>query len=365
MAHHEVDEYGNAPKNAGIGDYITTAGGTYEIVDGASMTPEERSAQGIGYNPTSGLYSKKVSGITTSELSYQNYNTANQWKQQADRHVKQQLKADYETNLSNAMQGYNTNLAGLKNQETETKENYEQNVRDAQEAAYYSGQASMAGAANRGMANSAQSQAAANSLLYGVGNTMAELNSDKNMLLDKIYTNINTLTQNYNIQLDELERNKLAQELSMLSDNQLNYLAQVMNIDEFNADAYNNYRNQQMQMEWQSAENQKNRDHDIYMFGLQNGGYGGNGDNGNTNERDAYNLETALLNMDYPFTPQQLQDLERKLEGIRLGYVTVEDYQRTLNSYINSPSAPSYALNETNVRMPFDSKWSSPLYNIK
>ena len=231
-----------------------------------------------------------------SLLGLLDYSTADKWLEEANANAKQQLEADYNTNVANAQQTYNTNLADLNKQVNETDSNFTQSVRDAQQNAYYAGQASMQGAVGRGMTNSSQAQAAANSLLYGAGETMANLNLERNTLLDNIYTNINTLTQNHNIQLDELEKNRLAEELSMLSDNQLAYLDKIMAIDEYNATAKNNYNAMQTEMAWQSSEAQKDRDfnsaeaekdrnHDIYMQNLKQiaSNYSGSGSSGNGN----------------------------------------------------------------------------------
>ena len=353
MAILQVDSNGEAPKNAKIGDIVVTNGGSYEVVDVTGMNADQIQAAGIGYNPSSKLYSKKVSSITTKDLALQNYNTANQWLQQANTQAKQQLTSDYNTNLSNAMQSYNTNLSGLKQQANSVNQNYYDSVRQAKTDAYNAGKASMAGAVNRGMTNSSQSQAAANSLLYSVGTTMADLNSERNTLLNDIYTNINTLTQNYNIHLDELEKNKLAEELNSLSNNQLSYLVQIMAIDEYNADAYNNYRNQQMQMEWQSAENQKDRDHDIYMFGLQNKGNGGNGGNSGNNVSNGissggYNQAQATRLIDKALANGTITENEAKvlaglMEDADVGLISYDAVVQQLNQYANTQKGTSSA----------------------
>ena len=360
MAILQVDSSGNAPKNAKTGDIVVTNGGSYEVVDVTGMSADQIKSAGIGYNPSSKLYSKKVSSITTKDLALQNYNTANQWLQQANTQAKQQLTSDYNTNLSNAMQSYNTNLSGLKQQANTVNQNYDDSVRQAKTDAYNAGKASMAGAVNRGMTNSSQAQAAANSLLYSVGTTMSDLNSERNTLLNDIYTNINTLTQNYNIQLDELEKNKLAEELNSLSNNQLSYLAQIMAIDEYNADAYNNYRNQQMQMEWQSAENQKDRDHDIYMFGLQNSGNSGNGGNGGGQTIPSAEAILPLINGADPALQQELVDYYNSVVAGRPGY-TMDEFWRKLNgedvpedSNANTSANTSTGLITNMFSMPYD-----------
>lgn len=263
MAIWQVGKDGNAPKDAKVGDQIVTQGGTYEIIDGSQyqgMSPAQLKQAGVGYNQSSGKWSKRVSGVKSNDIALLNRNSLDQWFGQANNLAKQQLMSAYNTNISNVKQAYNKNKANYKKQIDATNADYEQYIRDAQADAYSNAIATAGSAANRGMANSTQSQAAASNAYFAAGDTMARLASNRSTLLNDIYTNLNTLTENYNIQLSELEKNRLADELAAMSNNQLQYLAQVMNIDQYNADAYNNLRNNQMQMEWQSSEAQKDRD---------------------------------------------------------------------------------------------------------
>lgn len=274
MAIYQVGKDGNAPKDAKVGDQIVTQGGMYEIIDGSQyqgMSPAQLKQAGVGYNQSSGKWSKRVSNVKTDDIALMNRSALDQWFSQANTLAKQQLMSAYNTNVSNTKQMYNKNKANYKKQIDATNEDYNQAMREAQSDAYYNAKATASSAANRGMANSAQAQAAASNAYFASGDTMARLASNRSTLLNDIYTNLNTLTENYNIQLNELEKNRLADELAALSNNQLQYLAQVMNIDQYNADAYNNLRNNQMQMEWQSSEAQKDRDFQARQAALSRG----------------------------------------------------------------------------------------------
>ena len=58
---HKVQADGNAPADAAVGDYVVTAGGTYQVV--SPNTP------GSSYNPESGKWSVKVPGYASGTLS--------------------------------------------------------------------------------------------------------------------------------------------------------------------------------------------------------------------------------------------------------------------------------------------------------
>ena len=263
VAVYYPDKSGNAPSGAKAGDQIVTAGGTYEIVDGSKyqgMSSGDLMKAGIGYNPSTGLYSKKVSKITSKDAFLQNRNTVDAWLKQSNENITNKLNEDYNTNLSSLMQTFNTNKAGLKNQENQTRAEYDKAIQDSKDQSYYDAQETILGASRNGISNGMLAQAGANNAFYSGGKRTTDLARDRITALNNIYTNLNTLTQNYNISLSELEKNKLAKELSMLSDNQLAYLEQVMNIDTYNTDVLNSITQTRQQQEWQSAEAQKDRD---------------------------------------------------------------------------------------------------------
>ena len=78
---------GNLNGKAKTGDTIVGSTGSYEVLDSsryAHMTDDQLNALGVSKNNVNGYYTKKVSNITTNDLVFQNYNTANAWKAQAD-----------------------------------------------------------------------------------------------------------------------------------------------------------------------------------------------------------------------------------------------------------------------------------------
>lgn len=341
MAIWQVGKDGNAPKNAKVGDQIVTQGGTYEIVDGSQyqgMSPAQLKQAGVGYNQSSGKWSKRVSGVKSNDIALLNRNSLDQWFGQANTLAKQQLMSAYNTNVSNVKQAYNKNKANYKKQIDATNADYEQYIRDAQADAYSNAIATAGSAANRGMANSTQSQAAASNAYFAAGDTMARLASNRSTLLNDIYTNLNTLTENYNIQLNELEKNRLADELAAMSNNQLQYLAQVMNIDQYNADAYNNLRNNQMQMEWQSSEAQKDRDFQARQAALSRS-YSGNGSSKNSNgkytgEQMTYFIDNALSKGQ--ITEEQADALADYMYRAGIGLGSYNDVYSVLQDYVQS-----------------------------
>lgn len=339
MAIWQVGKDGNAPKDAKVGDQIVTQGGTYEIIDGSQyqgMSPAQLKQAGVGYNQSSGKWSKRVSGVKSNDIALLNRNSLDQWFGQANTLAKQQLMSAYNTNVSNVKQAYNKNKANYKKQIDATNADYEQYIRDAQADAYSNAIATAGSAANRGMANSTQSQAAASNAYFAAGDTMARLASNRSTLLNDIYTNLNTLTENYNIQLNELEKNRLADELAAMSNNQLQYLAQVMNIDQYNADAYNNLRNNQMQMEWQSSEAQKDRDFQARQAALSRSYSNGQ----SAKQAQAAELQAAAEKADLfaghnadGLSDEQLQQLQYMIAMIPYGEYTYDDVVRQVGAY--------------------------------
>ena len=395
MAVYYPDSSGNAPSNAKAGDQIVTAGGTYEVVDGSQyqgMSSSDLLKSGVGYNPSTGLYSKKVSTITSKDAFLQNTNTADKWLKESNENITNKLNADYNTNISSLMRDYNTNLAGLKQQQNQTNAEYDESIQDSKKQSYYDAQESILGASRNGISNGMLAQAGANNAFYSGSQRTTDLARDRITALNDIYTNINTLTQNYNISLTELEKNKLAQELSALSDNQLAYLEQVMNIDTYNADVLNSITQTRQEQEWQAAENakdreenQKDRDLQLKLAMMSNSGSGGggysggsgSGSSGNSSEDLQSEAELALLDAEY--YADQLTDAQRNtisywIQKIPYGESSREAVQKLIQSYLQentkesssgkkSSSSSAFGNTKIFVRNPYNSGKGSGAYN--
>lgn len=350
MAVYYPDKNGNAPTDAKVGDQIVTAGGVYDVIDGSKyqgMSSSDLMKAGVGYNPTTGLYSKKVSNITSKDVFLQNRNTADTWLKQSNENITNKLNSEYNTNLSNLMQSFNTNKAGLRNQENQTRAEYDRAIQNSKEQSYYDAQESMLGASRNGIVNGALAQANANSAFYSGGKRTTELARDRITALNDIYTNLNTLTQNYNISLTELEKNKLAKELSMLNDNQLAYLEQVMNIDGYNTDVLNSVTQTRQQQEWQSAEAQKDRDEaqkdrDLQLrIARMNNYYGGSGRSSDEDEIGSADLQREAEKADIyaskfydDLTEGQREEILYQIAMIPYGEYTYESVKRQIASYM-------------------------------
>lgn len=357
MAYYNVEASGNAPSNAKAGDYVVTAGGTYQVMDSSKykgMTSEQLKSAGVGYNPSSGLYSKKVNNTTSNEATMIGTNSLDDWLKSSNAASQAKINSSYNTNVANAKKSYNENIAGQKTQAEQIKNDYLESMLQAQSDAYYNSVAAVQGAGSRGMSNSQQAQAAANSALYAGAESKNTAIRDRNEKLNEIYSNINTLAQNYNVTLDELDKNKLADELSSMNENQLNYLAKVMEIESTNASTLNTANQNRIAREFEAEENQKARDYEAqqaeldrqaqlqlaYLSRSSSGGGYSSGSSGSstdyTSERDAASDLLSMRTSGFttnPWSDAQYDKLQQMLIEIGLGKYTYDDFVNTINSY--------------------------------
>lgn len=438
MAVYNVQKDGNAPKEARAGDYVVTAGGTYQVLDGAAyqgMNEQQLAAAGVGYNPSSGLYSRKVSNATSAPTaitagntgssidqntvptgSTNNYNSgsgtpnvnnspttisptlnlggsnsngndvvlrtsdaADEWLQTANNALSAQLESNYNTNVSNAKQAYVNSLSGLHDEAAAAKANYLANILQNREDIYFDAISAMNGANNRGMVNSPQGQAMTNSMLWKGALRGSELRSERDTLLDSVYNDINTLTTNYNIQLSELEKNKLQDELEGMSNNQLAYLAEIMEIDAYNADARNTATQNNIAMNFEAQQTQAQRDYEAIQTQAQRdweaqqaaldrewqsgeaaldreleqaltssrysgGGGGSGGSSGSGSGTDDKTLAQLQYYLEYEtgsMTDEQKNELYRMFEGVAAGIYTPDNWMELYNRYRLNNNAAS------------------------
>lgn len=378
MAYYNVDAGGNAPSNAKSGDYIVTAGGTYQVMDASKyqgMTSDQLKSAGVGYNPSSGLYSKKVNNTTSNDATMLSTSSLDDWLKSSNAASQAKINSSYNTNVANAKKSYNEDVAGQKTQAEQVKNDYLQAMMEAQNDAYYNSVAAVQGAGSRGIANSQQAQAAANSALYAGAQTKNDTILDRNEKLNEIYTNINTLAQNYNVTLDELEKNKLADELSSMNENQLNYLAKVMEIETANNETFNTANQNRLTRDFEASESQKTRDFEAsesqkareyeaqqaaldrqaqYQLAALSrsssggGSYSSGSGSGNSTDYTAQQEAAASLFEMYtkgqttnPWTEAQYSNLSKMIIEIGLGKYTYDDFVNTVNKYNNAQSTSS------------------------
>ena len=270
MAVYKVGADGNAPKGATVDDYIETAGGTYQIVDGskyAGMSKEQLAQLGIGYNPASGLYSKKVSSSASSPVTVGF--DANSWKEQYINKLLGELSANYNADLTKLQKTYKNNLGLYEDQISETNVKYEDAVKELSKQAYLNSIMSRQTAANRGLTSSPQGIAMAQNVINVANENATNLFKSRENTIASIQKSINQLKSNYNIDKDALESQFNAKKLSLMSDAELQALEQQLKIDTQNANTLNDWSLTKYQIENSNAENEKDRQLQLLLKNME------------------------------------------------------------------------------------------------
>ena len=242
MAVYKVNPNGSAPKNAVAGDTIVTAGGTYEVVDGSAykgMSASQLKANGVGYNPTSGLYSKKVNDVNTNQVALMDNGILDKWLNSANQQAQASIDGAYNTSVATAEKAYNASRSDYEQSIDDVKKDYISSITRNNMNAYNDSIASLEGAQSRGLINSGLGQAMTNASLWGASIQDSEITRDRDKMVNTLKRDINTLTKNYNVTLSELERAKLNQEIEKLNDNQLQYLTGMLEVNKYNTGAIN------------------------------------------------------------------------------------------------------------------------------
>lgn len=300
MATLKVQANGNAPSNAKTGDHIVTAGGTYEVLDGSQYqgkSAEELASAGVGYNPSSGLYSKKISdvstagvGNTTPQLSLRTTDTARQWANQQNQKVSADLDSAYYQNRQDAYNTYMDSITRQNQQANNVNQAYLDNISKLYDDTYYNNQAAIQRASSRGLVSSGLGNAMQVAALADASKQNAQYRAQRNRDLNNIEAEMNNLTNQYNVNLDTLAKKLRSDKTSALSQNEIAFLQAVMDIEEYNTSAENSmlatqqqqaYEAEQamLQREFQASEAQKDRDFQLLLqqLGSSGGGYGGGG----------------------------------------------------------------------------------------
>lgn len=245
MATYKVGSDGNAPKNVKTGDVIVTAGGSYEIMDSSAyqgLTPDQLKANNVSYNPTSGLYSRKVGGPTTNDVSLVDSSVLSKWFDDANASALARIDSAYNTNVASAERAYNDSRSGYEQSIEDAKSDYLSAITRNQANAYKDSVMALEGAENRGLVSSGLGQALTNSSLWGASMQDTEITRDRDSVINQLKRDINNLTKNHNITLTELEKNKLNAEIEQLSDIEVNYLLNMLDVEKYNTGALNQYK---------------------------------------------------------------------------------------------------------------------------
>ena len=264
---------GNAQKGLTVGDLVKTPkGGTWQILDSgiySGMTSDQLKAAGVNYNPTNGYYSKlytggdedtiKTVGDYTSYGKYQDTSMLDKWK---DAYIQSQvakLQSAYNKNLANLTKTYRDNYTNYYNQIGSTKNDYAKNIQDLYDNTYLNNAMALQQAANRGMTSAAQGVAMGTSGLMSASQKASQLTSDRDTLISSIQSQLNRLTENYNVDKDLLEANFSADKIAAMSDAELQYINSALDIENNNNNTYNSWAQIGMQNKYNSGEAEKER----------------------------------------------------------------------------------------------------------
>lgn len=264
---------GNAQKGLKVGDLVKTPkGGTWQILDSgiySGMTSDQLKAAGVNYNPTNGYYSKlytggdedtiKTVGDYTSYGKYQDTSMLDKWK---DAYIQSQvakLQSAYNKNLANLTKTYRDNYTNYYNQIGSTKNDYAKNIQDLYDNTYLNNAMALQQAANRGMTSAAQGVAMGTSGLMSASQKASQLTSDRDTLISSIQSQLNRLTENYNVDKDLLEANFSADKIAAMSDAELQYINSALDIENNNNNTYNSWAQIGMQNKYNSGEAEKER----------------------------------------------------------------------------------------------------------
>lgn len=282
MATLQVQSNGNAPSNAKVGDHIVTAGGTYQVLDSAQYqgkSPEELASAGVGYNPSSGLYSKKISDVTNftgkaqstiPQLSLRTSDTARQWANTQNQKVSSDLDSAYYQNRQDAYNSYMDAITRQNQQANDVNQAYLDNVSKLYNDTYQNNNAVLERMASRGLTSSGLGNAMQVSALANASKQNADYRAQRNRDLNNIETEMNNLTNQYNVNLDTLAKKLRSDKISALSQNEIAFLEQVMAIEEYNANAENQALTIQQQQAYEAEQALLNREFQAYQTAVNN-----------------------------------------------------------------------------------------------
>ena len=204
-----------------------------------------------------------------NNAAYQDTNRLSKWK---DAYIKSQtaeLDKAYNNNLAKLTKSYNDNYANGYNQINSTKNNYAKNIQDVYDDTYMNQAIATQQAANRGLTSAAQGSALNTAGLAQASKQASRLVGDRDTLINNIQTQINRLTADYNLDKDLLAKELSYDKIKALSDADLKYISEALNIDKSNNDTYNKFLNVENATRHETEEAEKQRQAQINLLNMQ------------------------------------------------------------------------------------------------
>lgn len=347
---YQVDASGHAPKGVAPGDYVQTAGGLYQVLDGTKykgMTNEQLAQIGVGYNPATGLYSKKVSdaGSGTVQPTYTQFDSE-AWK---DNYIKAQLAAldkNFATHSANLTKTYNVNKSQLQDSIADVKKSYSDSIAQLEQDAYLNNILAKQFASSQGLTSSGQGIALAQSVLNNANEIAVALWKAREESINKIQNAINQLSANYNIDRDALLSAYNADKLAIMSNAEIQALEQKLKVDMANA----GLKHQWDMMEYQIKNENEWRAKELELAykqlaaSMRGGGYGGRNENPINSEYESYLVDTYHKHLNNVrgedwydnLSPSARFEIDKAKGAVAAGLMTFEDYQKIVQDALNS-----------------------------
>lgn len=292
MAIYKVEQSGNAPKGATVGDTIVTGGGTYEVLDGSAyknLSASQLKSMGVGYNPSSGLYSRKISSGDLATSSTKNYNTvvenynrltsngssptgvsdykvktvdtskAEQYAKAYNDYLNAQLDTNYYNELSDLSKTYNSGVSDLNKQKKQVVEDYVASLDDLDANTWNNYLQSLSTASSRGLTNSAQGLALTQSVLQNAANNATTLETQKNSNIANIELALEELENNYNVDRNTAAKILSSSKIANSQQAQAALLEKLYEAEQYNASAENEFGLTKYQLEAQAKQAEKER----------------------------------------------------------------------------------------------------------
>ena len=125
------------------------------------------------------MYSKKVSGVKSDQVSLIGRGGVDDWLQSANTQAKAEIGQAYNTGVASVNRDYNTNRGEYENSIEGARREYFSAIDKNKRNAYYDANAAIEGAGQRGLMNSAQGQAMTNASLWNSSLNETEITRDK------------------------------------------------------------------------------------------------------------------------------------------------------------------------------------------
>lgn len=347
---YQVEASGHAPKGVAPGDYVQTAGGLYQVLDSTKykgMTNEQLAQAGVGYNPATGLYSKKVSdaGSGTVQPTYTQFDSE-AWK---DNYIKAQLAAldkNYAISNANLTKTFYNNKAQFGDHIIDVKKAYDQSISQLEQDAYRGNIMAKQQASSQGLTSSGQGIALAQSVLNNANESAVALWKSREESINKIQNAINQLSANYNIDRDALLSAYNADKLAIMSNAEIQALEQKLKVDMTNAGLKNQWDMMEYQIKNENEWRAKELELAYKQLAASMRGGGGRNENPINPEYESYLVDTYHKHLNNVrgedwydnLPPSARYEIDKARGAVAAGLMTFEDYQKIVQDALNSAS---------------------------